>query len=427
MSDLRFELLKWQTKLFQDKTRFKVVVAGRRCGKSRFAIVSTIVKALECPDPTGSVMYIAPTQQMARVLCWDLLMTLAAPVIANANIANSEIKLVNGVKIYVRGADNPDSLRGMKLYYAVLDESKDFKDDVWPLIIRPALSDMKGGALMIGTPEPGESQFREYFDLGQSGTDPEWMSIHLTTYDNELIDPKEIDAAKRSMSTMAFQQEFMADFDTSLSNIFRAEWFKSGPEPKGGGDYYIAVDLAGFTDVSDPTKSRNLDETAIAVVKVMDDGSWWVKKVDGFRKDVRETAVRILLAMRTYKPVMVGIESGSLMRAVLPYLSDLMRKNNMTIHIEPIKTSGGSKKGSDAIANRVIYNLQGRFEHGRITFSDTEDHSELKKQLLVFPSKKAHDDRADALSLIAMLHDTVYGSVSADDSEYEILDEVCGF
>ena len=423
--DLNFNLLKWQQKLFRDPTRFKVVVAGRRCGKSRFAIVMTIIKALECPDKTGSVIYIAPTQQMARVLAWGLLMQLGHPVIASSNIANSEIKLVNGVTIFVRGADNPDSLRGMKLYYAVLDESKDFKPDVWPLIIRPALSDMKGGALIIGTPEPGESQFREQFDLGVSGTDPDWMGVHLTTYDNELIDPKEIEAAKRSMSTMAFRQEFLADFDTSLSDIFKQEWIKYGPEPKHG-DYYIAVDLAGFSDVSDPNKKRSLDETAIAVVKVCDDGKWWVKKVDGFRKDVRETAVRILLAIRTYKPVMVGIESGALMRAVMPYLSDLLRKNAMYVHIEPIKTSGSSKKGSDAIANRVIWGLQGKLEHQRIIFSDTEDHGELIKQLLVFPSKKAHDDRVDALSLIAYLHDTVYGE--ADDSEeYEVVDEICGF
>ena len=423
---LDFKLLDWQKKLLQNPTRFKVVVAGRRCGKSRFAIVSTILKGLECPDKTGSVIYIAPTQQLARVLAWSLLMQLGHPVIASSNIANSEIKLVNGVTIFVRGADNPDSLRGMKLYYAVLDESKDFKDDVWPLIIRPALSDMKGGALIIGTPEPGESQFREQFDYGLAGEDKDWMSLHLTTYDNELIDPAEIEAAKRSMSTMAFQQEFMADFDTMTSDIFKKEWFKYGPEPKVG-EYYITVDLAGFTDVSDPSKKRNLDETAIAVVKVTDDGKWWVKKVDGFRKDVRETAVRIMMAMRTYKPVMVGIENGALMRAVMPYLTDLMRKNSIYIHIEPISTSGGSKKGSDVIANRVIYNLQGRFEHGRIVFSEGEDHGELEKQILIFPSKKAHDDRIDALSLIANIHQTIYGDPNDHQEEREVFDEVCGF
>ncbi len=425
MAQLKFDMLKWQREVFADPTRFKVVVAGRRCGKTRKSAITLITKAMECQHTDATVLYVAPTFQMAKVLMWDLLLNLVQPLIARSNANDGEIALINGMKIRIRGADNPDSLRGMKLYYVVCDEFKDVKATTWELILRPALSDTKGGALIIGTPEPGESLFREYFDLGMSGTDPEWKSWHLTTLDNELIDPKEIEAAKRSMSTFAFRQEFMASFDTMGSDIFKEEWFKYGPEPKDG-SYYIAVDLAGFEDVSDPNKKKHLDETAIAVVKITDDGRWWVKKVDGFRKDVRETAVRILMAIRTYKPICVGIEKGALMRAVMPYLSDLMGKNNLYVHIEAISTSGSSKKGSDAIANRVIYNLQGLFEHGRIIFSDDQDHSELKHQLLMFPSPKVHDDRADSLSLIAYLHQTIYGEVDVPE-EYEVLDEIVGF
>lgn len=424
--ELNFELLRWQKEVLQDATRFKVVVAGRRCGKTRYSAILLLIKALECRHPDATILYVAPTFQMAKVLMWDLLLDLSLSVTKKSNVNDGEITLVNGVKIRIRGADNPDSLRGMKLAYVVVDEMKDLKPQVFELIIRPALSDLRAGGLLVGTPEPGESLFRDYFDLGMSGTDPEWKSWHYTTLDNELIDPKEIEAAKRSMSTMAFRQEYMADFDTMTSDIFREEWFRYGPEPKDG-SYYIAVDLAGFEDVSDPNKKKHLDETAIAVVKITDDGKWWVKKVDGFRKDVRETAVRILMAIRTYKPIMVGIEKGALMRSVMPYLTDLMNKNSLYVHIEPISTSGGSKKGSDAIANRVIYNLQGLFEHGRIIFSENEDHSELKRQALIFPSNKAHDDRIDALSLIAYLQTTIYGDPNDQQQEYEVIDEICGF
>lgn len=426
MSELRFDFILWQKEAIQDNSRFKTIVAGRRCGKTRFSVVNTLIKALECPSKDAGVMYVAPTQGMARVLCWDLLLELGALVISKSNVNNGEIKLVNGITIYVRGADSPDSLRGMKLYHCTLDEMQMMKDNVWELIIRPALSDMEGTALFIGTPNPGISLFRDYFDLGMSGTDEEWKSWHLTTYDNPLISRSEIEAAKRSMSTMAFKQEYMASFDTMGADIFKEEWFKYGPEPKNG-SYYIAVDLAGFEDVSDPNKKKHLDDTAIAVVKITDDGTWWVKKVDMFRKDVRETAVRILMAIRTYKPICVGIEKGSLMRAVMPYLTDLQRKNNVYAHIEAISTSGSSKKGVDAIANRVIFALQGRFEHGRIIFSDDGNHDKLKDQLLMFPSQKVHDDGADALSLIAHLHDTIYGDPNDAVEEYEVLDVTCGF
>lgn len=422
---LQFDMLSWQRGVFADKTRFKVVVAGRRCGKTRMSAVTLLVKALECKHTDATVLYVAPTFQMARTLMWNLLLVLGNQVIKKSNVNDGEITLVNNVVIRIRGADNPDSLRGMKLYYAVCDEFKDVKPTTWELILRPALSDLKAGALIIGTPEPGVSLFRDYFELGMSESDEEWKSWHFTTLDNELIDPKEIEAAKRSMSTMAFKQEYLASFDSMGADIFKEEWFKYGPEPKQG-SYYIAVDLAGFEDVSDPNKKKYLDDTAIAVVKVCDDGTWWVKKVDCFRKDVRETAVRILLAIRTYKPICVGIEKGSLMRAVMPYLSDLMRKNAIYAHIEPISTSGGSKKGVDAIANRVIFALQGRFEHGRITFSDTEDHSKLKDQILMFPSSKCHDDGVDALSLVAHLQETIYGDADTSD-DWEPMDAVAGY
>lgn len=418
MADLNFQLLKWQQELFADQTRFKVVVAGRRCGKTRGSAVMLLIKALESKHKDATTLYVAPTYGMAKTLMWDLLMVLGEPIIAKSNVNDGEITLVNGNKIRIRGADNPDSLRGMKLNYVVCDEFKDVKPTTWELILRPALSDLQAGALIIGTPEPGESLFRDYFDLGMSESDPEWRSWHLTTLDNELISPKEIEAAKRSMSTFAFKQEYLASFDSMGSDVFKEEWFRYGPEPKG--DYYIAVDLAGFEDVSDPNKKKHLDDTAIAVVKITDDGKWWVKKVEMFRKDVRETAVRILMNIRTYRPICVGIEKGSLQRAVMPYLSDLMNKNAQYAHIEAIPTSSNSKE------NRVIYALQGLFEHGRITFSEGEDHSKLKDQLLMFPSKKAHDDGPDALSMVAYLHTTIYGDADPVE-EYEVIDEICGF
>jgi hypothetical protein len=418
--ELKFKLLKWQQEVFADPSRFQVVVAGRRCGKTRMSAVRTLVKALECPNKDAGVLYVAPTNGMARVLMWDLLNDLGQPIIASANVNNSEIKLVNGVKVYVRGADTPDSLRGMKLYYAVMDEFKDMKPQAWEMIIRPSLSDLKGGALFIGTPEPGDSLFRDYFDLGVSGDDYEWKSWHLTTYDNELIDPKEIAAAKRSMSTVAFQQEYMASFETMGENIFKESWLKYGEDPPKQGDTYIAVDPAGFEEVKDPTKKKHLDNTAIAVVTVDDQGKWFVQKIEYGRWNVRETATRILMAIRTHRPIRVGIEKGSLQRALMPYLSDLMRKNNVFAHIEAIPIGSGSK------ANRITYNLQGLFEHGRITLNSREDWTQFKKEYVSFPSPKCHDDLLDATSLIANLIQTSYAK-SDDSEDYEIMDVTVGF
>lgn len=420
MSDLSFQFLKWQREVFADNHRFKVVVAGRRTGKTRFAATMLIIKALECKHTDATILYASPTFSMSKVLMWDLIQELARPVLSKVNINDGELTLVNGVKIRIRGADNPDSLRGYKLYYAVLDESKDMRENVWPLVIRPALSDLKGGALIIGTPEPGESQFRDQYDLGMAGTDDEWKSWLFPTSCNELIDPKELEAAKRTLSSQQYAQEYEADFNTYGQNVFKEEWLKFSEVEPTQGDYYIACDPAGFESVDDPNKKRHLDNTAIAVVKVTDDGKWWVKKIVFGRFDVRETAVQLLMAIRTYRPVSVGIERGSLARALMPYFQDLSRKNGIYAHIEMIQIGGSSK------TNRVSYALQGMYEHGRITHNSRENWDVFKKEYMNFPSKKVHDDLLDSLSLIQNLVTTTYSKYEEGVREWEPLDSVSG-
>jgi len=123
--------------------------------------------------------------------------------------------------------------------------------------------------------------------------------------------------------------------------------------------------------------------------------------------------------IREYRPISIGIEKGSLMNAVLPYLSDLMRKNNVFAHIEPL-THGNRKK-----EERIIWSLQGRMEHGRVILNQEEDWDEFKDQLLMFPSKGVHDDLPDSLSYIDQMVATSYRG-SDDDYEYEPLDVISG-
>ena len=424
MSELNFQLLKWQQEVFKDSTRFKVVAAGRRCGKSRLSAVSLLIEGLNCPDGSA-VMYIAPTLGQARTIMWDLLHELGRPVIKSSHVNNLEITLINGKKILVRGADNPDSLRGVSLVYVVLDECAFVKEDVWQKIIRASLSDKKGRALFISTPS-GRNWFYDVFNLGkfedeEDRQDEEWKSWHFTTQDNETIDPKEIEAAKRTLSSFAFKQEYLSSFDTSGADVFKEEWFKTAEEPTHG-TYIVAIDLAGFEEVGKNASAskKRLDETAIAIVKLEDNGDWWVDKIQHGRWDIRETAVNILKVIRDYQPTAVGIERGALKNAVLPYLNDLMRKNNIYSHIQDL-THGNKKK-----IDRVVWSLQGRMEHGRVSFNEKEDWSEFRDQLVMFPTAGVHDDLVDALSYIDQLAITSYNTDYEDD-DYEVLDVISGY
>lgn len=420
-SELRLDFLRWQKEVLADKNRFKVICAGRRVGKTRFTLSDTLIKGLECPDITASVMYIAPTYQMARSLAWDQLLYMAQPVVLSSNVNNGEIKLINGVKLCIRGSDNPDSLRGVKLYHVTMDEYQDTKAQTFEYIIRPALSDMKGTGTFIGTPKPEAVEFRKIYDLGLQGNG-EWKSWSFTTYDNELIDPLEIEAAKKTLSTAAFEGEYMASWDTTGANILRLEWFKTAAAPVMEYSTYIAIDPAGFENVADhERKKKHLDYFAIAVVRVYDNGHWWVQKIDYGRWDVREASMRVLMAIRTHKPMSVGIEKGSLSRALMPYLSDLMRKNGVYAHIEQIPHGGQAK------ANRITYALQGMMEHGRITFNPDENWDEIKREMLAFPSERAHDDLLDSLAYVAHLVTTTYGKADdGDGEEWTPVDVVAG-
>ena len=324
MSELNFSLLPWQQEVFKDETRFKVIAAGRRCGKSRLAATTLLIEALRCPVGSA-VLYVAPTNGQARQIIWDVLMELGREVIQSSHINNQNIMTINGASIYVRGADRPDTLRGVSLTYAVLDEVADIKPEAWEQVIRASLSDKKGKAMFIGTPK-GRNWFYDLYKLGQEESDQDWKSWHFTTKDNPLIDPTEIESAKKTLSTFAFKQEYMASFTNAGSNVFKEEWIKYGEEPQHG-SYYLAIDLAGFEEVAKQAANskKRLDQTAIAVVKVTEDGKWFVKEIVFGRWDIRETAATILMKMRDYRPLAVGIERGALKNAVMPYLSDLMR------------------------------------------------------------------------------------------------------
>lgn len=419
--EINWSLLPWQLKVWQDPHRFKVLACGRRTGKSNLAIKLTLAKALEAPEGSA-VVYVAPTLGQARQIAWDALLDQGRDIIKSAHVNQLDITLVTGRKIHIRSAENPDTLRGLKLYFAVLDEAAFIKDEsTWTKIIRPALSDLQGEALFVSSPD-GRNWFHDLYQYAEKGEDDEWTAFHFTTKDNPTIPLKEIEAAKKTLSTLVFKQEFEASFSTSGQVIFKEEWIKTGAEPKFG-SYVVAVDLAGFEEVAKNSSAikKKLDESAIAIVKINDeDGSWWIKDIIHGRWDIKETADKILKVITDYQPLAIGIEKGALKNAVLPYLSDLMRKYNKFCHIHDL-THGNKKK-----ADRIVWSLQGRFEHGRIILNEDADLEDFKEQLLLFPTTGVHDDLIDALSYIDQLAVTSYAS-DYESEEAEILDEWSGY
>ena len=418
MTDLNVELLPWQQEVYSDPTRFKVVAAGRRTGKSRLAAWMLIINALQ--TDRGQVFYVAPTQGQARDIMWQTLLELGHPVISGSHINNLQIKLVNGATISLKGADRPETMRGVSLKFLVMDEYADMKPDVWEQILRPALADQKGHALFIGTPM-GRNHFYELYKYAEMSDDETYKGWHFTSYDNPLLDPSEIDVAKKSMSSYAFRQEFMASFEATGSEMFKENWIKYGEEPEFG-DYYIAIDLAGFEEVGKKrTKNTKLDETAMAIVKVGDNGDWYIENIIHGRWSLDETAIKIFQAVRDYRPVSVGIERGIAKQAVMSPLMDLQKKYAQFFRVEEL--THGNKKKTD----RVMWALQGRFENGIVSMNKGDWNARFLDQLFQFPDPLTHDDLVDALAYIDQLANVPYGIAELEFEEPEILDIVAGY
>jgi phage terminase large subunit-like protein len=417
MASVNLSLLPWQEKVHNDPARFKVIAAGRRCGKTHYAAVTLILAALD--GKPGGVMYVGPTMGLARDLMWDKLFELAGEIIVSSNVNNLEIVLAGGGKIALKGSDRPDTLRGYSLKHLVLDEFAFHKDGVFDTILRPALADRKGTAMFISTPE-GRNQFYDVYMNGEAGKKG-WGSWHLTSFDNPLLDPEEIENAKETMPGWMFRQEFQASFDAKGSEFFDPEAFEYyEKKPTIAGDYYIAVDLAGFeTERGNKTKRR--DNSAMAVVFVTDEGTWHVEDIQFGRWTLDETAENIFKAVEKYKPMAVGIEKGIGQQAVMNPLNDLMRRTHRVFRIE-LLTHGNQRK-----QDRILWALQGRFEHGKIKLKRGDWNVALVDEASAFPSQLVHDDLLDALAYIDQMAIVPYGNEDDYEDDYEYLDEVAGY
>lgn len=421
MADIKVNLHNAQLEIFNSEARFKVAACGRRFGKSYLAAWMLLIRALQ--SDSKDVFYIAPTFQQAKDIIWHLLKDLGKDLIQSAHENTATLTLINGRKIYLKGSDRPDTLRGVGLSFVVFDEYGSMKPEVWEMIIRPTLADVKGDALFIGTPAGKNHFYKLYMEAMDAKG---WEAFQFNSTDNPLLDPLEIEQAKRTMSTQAFRQEFEATFESFSGGIFKEEWITYVENDKDFeentiGHYVIAVDPAGFEAATKDRglKSSKLDETAISVVKIVGD-QWLVKDIYHGRWNIKETATRILNAAIDVEANTVGIESGALKNAIMPYLEDEMRTKGRWVNITDV-THGGKKK-----TDRITWSLQGRLEHGKIKLRKADWNTDFVAQLMDFPSPLSHDDLLDSLAYIDQVSVADYAD-SIELEEWEPMDAIAGY
>lgn len=438
---LRVALHKGQSAIHNSDARFKVVVAGRRFGKSHLAAVELLIEGLKTTKngrrltDENEVYYIAPTFKQGKKIMEAKIKNIGGwadqgGVIKDYHKNTGVFTLINGRKISILGADDPDSIRGVGLSYVVLDEYADMKPFVWDEVIRPALMDVKGDALFIGTPK-GKNHFYEQYRYALMENDPEWEAFTFTSMDNPVLDRTELEQATKAKdertNKKSIEQEIYAKFVTRGSGTFPAErWVFDTREPADG-YFVVAVDLAGFRPENGGRVIKKRDNSAVAVVKITKRG-WWIKEIRFGQWSVRETAEQIIGAAYEVGAARIGIERGIAQEAVMPYLFDVMKRMSVFYTIEPLSHMNQRKQ------DRIEWALAGRHEKRRLILNDEADkilHKPWVDRLLEeagdFPDPLAHDDLLDALSYADQLGETVFLDESTlGIEEWEPLDEYAG-
>jgi hypothetical protein len=216
---LKVKLSKWQLEVANDPHRFKVICAGRRSGKSTYAQLQVLKWSLEKP---GLYYIVSPTYKQSKSIHWrELKKIIPKEWILKTNETELSFTLKNGSTIELKGAENPDALRGVKLKGLVIDEIASIRNWnwLWQEVLRPTLTDYESPTIFISTPK-GYNHFYELFQLGSRGEDS-YKSWRFTSYDNPYIPAVEIDNAKKELTEDTFYQEYMADFRKYTGLVYK--------------------------------------------------------------------------------------------------------------------------------------------------------------------------------------------------------------
>lgn len=201
----------------QRHQRWACLVAHRRAGKTVACINDLIRRAFTDGKTDGRYAYIAPFHSQAKSIAWDYLLRYTADVRVTANASELWVELLNGARIRLFGADNPDALRGLYLDGVILDEYADMRPRVWGEIIRPLLADRQGWAVFIGTPK-GHNSFYEIWRTAQASES--WFAASIRASESGLLPQGELDDARKGMTQDQYEQEFECSFEAAILGAY---------------------------------------------------------------------------------------------------------------------------------------------------------------------------------------------------------------
>ena len=207
---MKYKLSFKQGQFINISDRFSAFIGGVRSGKS-FAGTVKGIKFARRRKSIGAV--IAPTYPMIRdvlIPLWQEL--LPAKFVKKYSRSEHKLWLKNGSVVLFRSAEIPERLYGLTLHWFHIDEAATLPRRVWDIMMSRVIS-TRGYGFITTTP----NGHNWVYELVKSG---EISSVFAKTSDNPLIDPAEIERAKKILDSKFFRQQYEASFEAYLGQVY---------------------------------------------------------------------------------------------------------------------------------------------------------------------------------------------------------------
>lgn len=366
-----------QLELLRHRRRFNVVRCGRRWGKTLFGLENVLLEPGGAIDGSPTAWFAPSYRYLLEV--WDSAEETLRPVLKKASRQDMRISLRTGGLIDFWSLEDPNAGRSRKYKRVVVDEAAHVRNlkDAWEKSIRPTLTDYRGDAWLISTPN-GLNYFHDLHKRGEDQSEKEWATFHQPTYSNPHMAPEEIDGARRELPELVFRQEYLAEFVIFGAGLIKPEFIVEGVCP----DHLptvLGVDLA-------ISEKQTADWTVIvAMSRCPDTGRIYIREVERHRAGFHEVLQRITAAAARWRPMIIAIEQVQFQAAVI---QELTRTTLLPVR--------GIKPDRDKLTR--FSPLITRYEQRKVTHDPSRVPPWFRDEVLSFPQGN-HDDGVDACSI----------------------------
>ena len=335
-----------QAKVIKDKARFRVLITGRRFGKTYLAINELAKFASRSKQ---KVWYVAPTYRQAKQIVWNELKQklIDHKWVKNINHSDLTFTLKNNSTITLRGSDNENALRGVGIDFLVIDEFADVSKEAWYEVLRPTLSDKKGHALFCGSPRGFGNWSYELYKQGETNKD--WKSFQYTTLEGQQVSKEEIEQAKQDLDLRTFQQEYEATFVNYSGMIyynFNRDKNLVEKYQKNSGVYHIGLDF-------------NIDPMSAVVCVIENDRIYLIDEIQIYSSNTNEMCDEIRTRYKNKQIVVYPDPSARQRKTSAGGLTDLAILKNFGFDVRCKNTAPLVRDRINAV-NSKLKNVNGK-------------------------------------------------------------------